>query len=92
MENRNLEFLGTYTIEQFKELMKVSRVDIKQNPKSNKLFFTYGAKTGAVAIKGIPQHPMISHVKGEPTPQNPSGEFYLLHEEGQGGAPVLASF
>ena len=72
--------------------MNVSRIDVKKNPKTGKLFFTYGAKAGAVAVKGIPQHPMFSSVKGDPTPQNPGGTFWLLHEEGQGGAPVLASF
>ena len=89
---RNLEFKETLTVEQFKAKMNVSRIDVKQNPKSNTIFFTYGAKTGAVSSKGIPQHPMFSFVKGEPTEKNPSGEFWLLHEEGQGGAPVLASF
>ena len=88
----NLVFNETLTVEQFKEAMKVSRVDVKKNPKTGKLFFTFGAKTGAVAAKGIPQHPMFSFVKGDPTPENPSGEFWLLHEEGTGGAPVLASF
>ena len=89
---RNLEFKETLTVEQFKSAMNVSRIDVKQNPKTNRLFFSYGAKTGAVASKGIPQHPMFSFVKGDPTPQNPDGTFWLLHEEGQGGAPVLASF
>ena len=88
----NLVFNETLTVEQFKEAMKVSRVDVKKNPNTGKLFFTFGAKTGAVASKGIPQHPMFSFVKGNPTPENPSGEFWLLHEEGTGGAPVLASF
>lgn len=89
---RNLEFKETLTVEQFKAAMNVSRIDVKQNPKTNTLFFTYGAKTGAVSTKGIPEHPMLSYVKGEPTEKNPSGEFWLLHEEGKGGAPVLASF
>ncbi len=88
----NLVFTETLTVEQFKETMKVSRVDVKKNLKTGRLFFTFGAKTGAVAAKGIPQHPMFSFVKGDPTPQNPEGTFWLLHEEGQGGAPVLASF
>lgn len=92
MSANNLIFNDTLTVEQFKDKMKVSRVEVKKNPKSGKLFFSYGAKTGAVAAKGIPQHPMFSFVKGDPTPQNPSGEFWLLHEEGQGGAPVLATF
>ena len=82
----NLIFNETLTVEQFKEQMKVSRIDVKKNPKTGKLFFTFGAKTGAVAVKGIPQHPMLSNVTGV------DGSFWLLHEEGQGGAPVLASF
>ena len=89
---KNLVFLDTLTVEQFKAKMNVSRIDVKKSPKTNKIFFTYGAKAGAVSLKGIPQHPMFSYVKGEPTPENPSGEFWLLHEEGQGGAPVLVSF
>ena len=84
---KNLIFKETLTVEQFKAAMHVSRIDVKQNPKTNKLFFTYGAKTGAVAVKGIPAHPMLSNVT---TPDGQS--FWLLHEEGQGGAPVLASF
>ena len=89
---KNLTFMETLTVEQFKREMAVSRIDVKQNPKTNTLFFTYGAKTGAVASNGIPKQPMLSYVKGEPTEKNPSGEFWLLHEEGKGSAPVLASF
>lgn len=88
---KNLEFLETLTVEQFKSRMLVSRIDVKQNPKNGNIFFSYGAKVGAVAAKGIPTKPMISHVKGDPTPENPSGEFWLLHNEGE-GVPVLASF
>ena len=84
---KNLIFNDTLTVEQFKSQMNVSRIDVKKNPKTGKLFFTYGSKTGAVAVKGIPTHPMLSNVT---TPEGDS--FWLLHEEGQGGAPVLASF
>ena len=98
MEGR-LTFGDTLTVEQFKELVKVSRIDVKKSPKTGKLFFTYGAKTGAVAAKGIPQHPMFSLVcpEGDTLNVAHAGErecstFWLLHEEGQGGAPVLASF
>ena len=84
---RNLQFKETLTVEQFKAAMNVSRIDVKQNPKTNTLFFTYGAKVGAVSSKGIPQHPMLSNVTG-----SDGASFWLLHEEGQGGAPVLASF
>ena len=84
---KNLIFNNTLTVEQFKAAMNVSRIDVKKNPKTGKLFFTYGAKTGAVAVKGIPQNPMLSNVTG-----SDGISFWLLHEEGQGGAPVLASF
>ena len=98
MEGR-LTFGDTLTVEQFKDLVKVSRIDVKKSPKTGKLFFTYGAKTGAVAAKGIPQHPMFSVVcpEGDTLDVAHAGErecstFWLLHEEGQGGAPTLASF
>ena len=86
MDNQ-LHFIETMTVEQFKSRMMVDKLQVKQNPKTNKLFFTFGAKTGAVAVKGIPTHPMISEVEA------PDGSsFFLLHEEGTGGAPVLAEF
>lgn len=84
---KNLIFNDTLTVEQFKAEMKVSHIDVKRNPKTGKLFFTYGAKTGAVAVKGIPVKPMLSNVTG-----SDGSSFWLLHEEGQGGAPTLASF
>ena len=82
----NLTFNETLTVEQFKSKEMVSRIDVKKNPKTDKLFFTYGSKSGAVAIKGIPERPMISNVTG-----SDGSSFYLLHEEGQ-GAPTIASF
>ncbi len=86
MDNQ-LKFHETLTVEQFKEAQHVDKIQVKKNPKTNKLFFTFGAKTGAVAVKGIPVHPMVSNVE---TPDGSS--FWLLHEEGKGGAPVLATF
>lgn len=86
MDN-NLQFLDTLTVEQFKAEKRVEKLQVKKNPHTGKLFFTFGAKTGAVSLKGVPTHPMISRVKG-----SEGDEFYLLHEEGQGGAPVVAEF
>ena len=84
---KNLVFNDTLTVEQFKSRMMVDKIQVKKNPKTNKLFFTFGTKTGAVAVKGIPAHPMVSNVEA------PDGSsFWLLHEEGQGGAPTLAEF
>ena len=84
---KSLHFIETFTVEQFKAAQRVDKIKVKQNPKTNKLFFTFGAKTGAVAVKGISAHPMISEVEA------PDGStFWLLHEEGTGGAPVLTTF
>ena len=84
---KSLHFIETFTVEQFKAAQRVDKLQVKQNPKTNKLFFTFGSKTGAVAVKGIPAHPMVSEVEA------PDGStFWLLHEEGTGSAPVLATF
>lgn len=107
MDN-NLIFHETLTIEQFKNRQHVNKLEVKKNPKSGKLFMTYGAKTAAVSLKGVPQKPMVSLVTpkdAQPT-VNRFGEFdeskigsdrdaatfWMLHEEGQGGAAVVASF
>ena len=82
----NLTFNETLTVEQFKAKELVNKINVKKNPKTGKLFFTYGAKAGAVAIKGVPEHPMLSNVTG-----SDGSSFWLLHEEGQ-GAPTIASF
>lgn len=82
----NLQFVKTFTVEQFKAHTNVSKLEVKQNPKTGKLFFTYGAEVGAVSSKGIPTHPMVSLVNGK------DGSFFILHEEGNGGAPTLATF
>lgn len=86
-QTNNLQFINTLTVEQFKAEKRVDKIQVKKNPNTNKLFFTFGAKTGAVAAKGVPSHPMISLVQGRE-----GDEFYLLHEEGTGGAPVVATF
>ena len=98
MEERNLEFQESYTVEQFKAKVNLKAdqpIQVKKNPNTEKLFFTWGPgkqQTGAVAKAGVPKNPIISKVKGDPTPENPSGVFFLLHEEGNGGAPVIATF
>ena len=86
MQN-NLTFIETLTIEQFKNKELVDTIKVKQSPKSGKLFFSYGTKTGAVSLKGVPEHPMISLVASPETGE----QFYLLHNEGN-GAPVVATF
>ena len=82
----DLKFIETFTVNQFKSKMQVESLNVKRNPNTGKLFFTYGAKIGAVSSKGIPNKPMVSEVCGA------DGEsFYLLHNEGEGAA-TIASF
>ena len=103
-----LTFRETFTVEQFKAAQHVDKIEIKpmarKNPDGtlmkdangktmfygradNRMFFTMGSKTGAVSRKGIPAHPMISYVES-----SDGSSFWLLHEAGTGGAPVLAAF
>ncbi len=89
---KSLKFIETLTVSQFKNKTNVEAIDIKKNPRSGKLFMTYGASTGAVASKFSAEtlnqltRPMVSLV------ENSDGEsFYILHQQGE-GAPTLASF
>lgn len=90
-----LQFLRSITIEQFKKEMDTSLIKVLRNPKEGgKVFMSWGPskeQRGAVQSKCIPTKPIVSWVKGTPTEKNPSGEFWLLHDEGE-GAPTLASF
>lgn len=94
---KNLKFIETKTIEQFKEDKKVSKIDVVKSPRTNKLFFAWGPNEdcyGAVAEKnqnGVFINPVISKVEGEKTERNPDGIFYLLHEEAS-SANVIATF
>lgn len=85
--SNNLTFVRTLTVEQFKAEQHVSEVRVRRNPQTGLLFMTYGASVGAVSSKGIPTKPMISEVIGDN-----EVKFWLMHEEGTGGAPILATF
>lgn len=89
--NGTWSFIETLTVEQFKKRMMVDCIHVKQNPHTGKLFFTYGAKTGAVSRNGIPKKPMLSYVQGEKTERNPTGKFWLLHDASE-STPCTAEF
>lgn len=86
----NLTFLSTQTLAQFKASQNVDRIPIKKNPRTGKLFITFGAESGALSSKIKSQSdvvsPMVSYVE---TPEG--SKFYLLHNEGQGGAETVFS-
>lgn len=78
----------TLTIEQFKDRISATRIDVKKNESTGELYFEAGNVKGKVSIKEIPKHPMISLF----IPSD-SNEHWLLHEEGSVlGAPVIAKF
>lgn len=70
-----LKYIATYTIEDFKAIFNCTRIDVKVNPKTEELFFSYGCHTGYVTLKWKPIAPVISVVI------NSAGSlFLLLHE------------
>lgn len=72
----DLKYIATYTIEDFKAIFNCTRIDVKVNPKTEELFFSYGCHTGYVALKCKPTSPVISVVT------NSAGSlFLLLHEK-----------
>lgn len=72
----DLKYIATYTIEDFKAIFNCTRIDVKVNPRTKELFFSYGCHTGYVALKCEPILPVISVVV------NSVGSlFLLLHEK-----------
>ncbi|MFA4181993.1 WG repeat-containing protein [Xylanibacter rodentium] len=68
-----LSYIATYSVEEFKIKFHCSRIYVKKG-KDNMLYFCYGCNVGFVALKGIPQNPVISIVI------NSAGKIFpLLH-------------
>jgi hypothetical protein len=78
----------TLTIEQFKDRISATRIDIKKDENTKELYFEAGNVKGKVSTKEIPKHPMISLFI-----TSDSNEHWILHEEGSVfGTPVIAIF
>lgn len=78
----------TLTIEQFKDRISTTRIDVKKNENTGKPYFEAGNVKGKVSTKEIPKHSMISLFI-----TSDSNEHWLLHEEGSVlGAPEIAIF
>ena len=87
---RNLKFLQTWSVEEFKAAQGVDRIDILKGDVSGKAFFAYGPETGACSHKvlaGKITDPVISQVCSADT----GDTFYLLHQKGEGGATLLGT-
>ena len=79
---RNLKFLKTMSVAEFKAQHNVEKIEVKRNEHTGKCFFVYGFDTG-----GELTIPVISEVCSAET----GDIFLLLHQKGEGGATTLAT-
>ena len=78
----------TLTIEQFKDRISATIINVKKDESTRELYFEAGNVKGKVYTKEIPKHPMISLFI-----TSDSNKYWLLHEEGSvWGTPVIAKF
>ena len=87
---RNLKFLKTMSVAEFKAQHNVEKIEVKRNEHTGKCFFVYGFETGACSKKvetGELTIPVISEVCSAET----GDIFLLLHQKGEGGATTLAT-
>lgn len=87
---RNLKFLKTMSVAEFKAQHNVEKIEVKRNEHTGKCFFVYGFETGACSRKvetGELTIPVISEVCSAET----GDIFLLLHQKGEGGATTLAT-
>lgn len=86
----NLDYLNSWTVENFARLKGTDMIEVLYNQRSKCLFFTYGPgkrDCGKVTKKPITK-PVISEVVDTITGE----QFYLLHNEGEGGATSVMKF
>ncbi|MCL2561942.1 MAG: hypothetical protein FWE10_06455 [Rikenellaceae bacterium] len=88
--DKNLKFLQTMSIDDFKAAKGVDKIELLQSDISGKSFFAYGFEKGACSHKvltGELTNPVISQVCSAETGET----FYLLHQKGEGGATLLGT-
>lgn len=79
MAEGKLKTMATYSVEVFKDLTDSEVIRVAKNPKTGKLFFTYGKEgqlKGAVAGNSIPSRPCINKVEDEK-----GTSFFILSED-----------
>lgn len=78
----------TLTIEQFKQELSVTRIDVKKDSNTGLLFFECDNNIkGEVMVEQIPKHPMMSKFI-----LSNSKVCWILHEEEEMQAPAIADF
>lgn len=85
---QNLKFLRSMSVEQFKAEKNLTKLGIA-NTKNGRCLYDGLNVVGAVSTKHADiTKPVISEVKGDPTELNPTGVFFLLHQQGEGGLKI----
>lgn len=56
---RELKFIKTFTIDEFKKFFRVKSIEVKKHPKGF-LYFPFRNVIGIVVLKGIPKNPRVS--------------------------------
>lgn len=72
---KELQFITTWTISQFKAIHHIEAIEIIKNPSTSKLFFSAGTITGAVS-RNYKENTVISKVIG-----SEGEEFFLIHKK-----------
>ena len=71
---QELKFNETMTIQDFKKLLDIEKIEVVSNPKTDKLFMTDGAKVIGAVSKNYKDNPKVSIIEVE------GKTFYLLHK------------
>ena len=84
MESNQLTFVSSQSILQFKADKLADRIDVKRNPKTNKLFLAWTGGVGAVAVNYDSNKPKVISLVRDAQ----KVEFYMLHNEGIGAETI----
>lgn len=80
----DLHFIASFSVDKFKSVFHVNRIDVKIDPNSKELYMQYGSNIGAVGCAFPPKAPKLSIVT------NSLGDvFTLLHESEDEGKKRL---
>lgn len=84
---RDLKFLKTMSVADFKAKQGVERIEIKRNEHTGKCFFVYGFETGACSRK-VDTRELTQPVISEVCSADTGDTFFLLHQQGEGATTI----
>jgi hypothetical protein len=88
MITRELAFVKTWSVPQFKQNQGIEKIEVKRNERTGKLVFVYGFETGACSKK-VESGEVTMHVVSQVVSTTTGEEFYMLHQQGEGGATTI---